>query len=63
MVELSQVEALYDFARRAIEEKDIEVKALQARLDALNKQKDILISELQHKTKNNEELEKSLAGR
>ncbi|KAJ9597464.1 hypothetical protein L9F63_011685, partial [Diploptera punctata] len=56
--QLEEIKTTNDICRKAIDEKDEELKSSQALLDAVNKQKDILISELQHKTKISEELEK-----
>jgi peptidoglycan hydrolase CwlO-like protein len=54
-----EIKAKYDAALKEIEEKEEGIKSAQSRLDALYKQKDILKSELTHKSKVCEELEKS----
>ncbi|PNF42342.1 hypothetical protein B7P43_G03675 [Cryptotermes secundus] len=54
-----EIKAKYDAALKEREEKEEGIKSAQSRLDALYKQKDILKSELTHKSKVCEELEKS----
>lgn len=49
----------YDTALKQLEEKQEAHKSAQLRFDALSKQKDILTSELIHKSKLCEEYEKS----
>jgi hypothetical protein len=54
-----EMKVKYDTALKELEEKEVALKSAQLRFDALNKQKDILKSELTHKSKICEEYEKS----
>jgi hypothetical protein len=54
-----EMKVKYDIALKELEEKQEAHKSAQLRFDALNKQKDILKSELTHKSKVCEEYEKS----
>jgi chromosome segregation ATPase len=54
-----EIKVKYDTALKELEDKEESIKSTQLRLEALNKQKDILKSELTHKSKVCEEYEKS----
>jgi deoxyribose-phosphate aldolase len=54
-----EIKAKYDAALKEIEDREEGIKSAQSHLDALCKQKDILKSELTHKSKVCEEFEKS----
>jgi chromosome segregation ATPase len=61
---IEQVEDMkgkYEAARKEIQDREEGTKSTQAHLDALCKQKDILKSELTHKSKVCEEFEKSVS--
>jgi peptidoglycan hydrolase CwlO-like protein len=57
--QVEEIRSKYDGALKEIEEKEEGIKSVQSHLDALYKQKDILKSELTHKSKVCEEFEKS----